>query len=202
MMLHAAIHWPELADPMLWPMAVSHAVYLHNHVPRTDTGISPHDLFTRVRWEQRKFHDLHVRGCPVYVLQKSIADGKKLPCWKPKSTRCQLMGLSNRHATSVPLVLYPVTGYITPQFHVVFDDWFSTIAMTYEKLPDFFTDTWYKLFGDSSYQYIDLDNNDAPNIEAPTTTDEAAQQSYTQRESDVAHAIGTHRPFAVLPSPS
>ena len=202
MMLHAAIHWPELADPMLWPMAVSHAVYLHNHVPRTDTGISPHDLFTRVRWEQRKFHDLHVWGCPVYVLQKSIADGKKLPRWKPRSTRCQLMGLSNRHASLVPLVLNPDTGYITPQFHVVFDDWFSTIAMTYEQLPDFFTDTWYKLFGDSSYQYIDLDNDDAPNIEAPTTTDEAAQQSYTQRESDVAHAIGTHRPFAVLPSPS
>ena len=33
MMLHAAIHWPEMAGPSLWPMAVQHAVFLHNHVP-------------------------------------------------------------------------------------------------------------------------------------------------------------------------
>ena len=32
-MLHAAIHWPGMADPSLWPMAVQHAVFLHNHVP-------------------------------------------------------------------------------------------------------------------------------------------------------------------------
>jgi transposase InsO family protein len=31
MMLHAAIHWPDVADSTLWPMAVAHAVYLYNH---------------------------------------------------------------------------------------------------------------------------------------------------------------------------
>ena len=45
-MLHAGIHWQEQADPALWPMAVAHAVYLHNHVPREDTGLSPYDMFT------------------------------------------------------------------------------------------------------------------------------------------------------------
>ena len=30
MMLHAGIHWPEQADPTLWPMAVKHAVYIYN----------------------------------------------------------------------------------------------------------------------------------------------------------------------------
>jgi hypothetical protein len=29
-MLHAAIHWPDVADTALWPMAVAHAVFLHN----------------------------------------------------------------------------------------------------------------------------------------------------------------------------
>ena len=29
MMLHSAIHWPNMADPALWPMAVQYAVYLH-----------------------------------------------------------------------------------------------------------------------------------------------------------------------------
>ena len=149
MMLHAAIHWPEMADTTLWPMAVSHATFLHNHVPSTDTGISPLDIFTKTRWEQRKFHDLHVWGCPVYVLHKTIADGKKLPRWRPRSTRSILMGLSSKHASTAPLVLNPNTGYITPQFHVVFDDWFSTIATSEDELPNFMSDDWHKLFGDS-----------------------------------------------------
>ena len=171
MMLHAAIHWPEMADPSLWPMAVAHATFLCNHVPSATHGISPHDLFTRTRWEQRKFHDLHVWGCPVYVLDKSMGDGKKLPRWQPRSNRCILMGLSTRHATTVPLVLNPSTGYITPQYHVVFDDWFTTIATSVEDKPDFSSDDWNKLFGESRYQYIEDD--DEENIEEPTQIDTA-----------------------------
>ena len=41
MMLHAAIHWPDMADPSLRPMAVQHAVFLHNHVPSPSTGLCP-----------------------------------------------------------------------------------------------------------------------------------------------------------------
>ncbi|KAI2492249.1 hypothetical protein MHU86_22313 [Fragilaria crotonensis] len=89
MMLHSAVHWPDVADATLWPMAVSHAIFLHNHVPDLATGLCPSDVFTKSRWEQRKYHDLHVWGCPVYALEKTIADGKKLPRWKPRSIRCQ-----------------------------------------------------------------------------------------------------------------
>jgi Integrase core domain. len=32
MIIHSAIHWPELVDTSLWPMAVSHAVFLWNHL--------------------------------------------------------------------------------------------------------------------------------------------------------------------------
>ena len=71
MMLPSAVHWPDVADTTLWSMAVSHAVFL---------DIWP---LPKSRWEQRKYHDLHVWGCPVYVLEKAIADGKKLPRWKP-----------------------------------------------------------------------------------------------------------------------
>jgi hypothetical protein len=64
MMLHAAIHWPQVADPQLWPMAVKQAIYLWNHMPVESTGISPHDLYTSSRWAQSKFQDVHVWGCP------------------------------------------------------------------------------------------------------------------------------------------
>ena len=29
MMLHSAIHWPEVSEPCLWPMAVQYATYLY-----------------------------------------------------------------------------------------------------------------------------------------------------------------------------
>ena len=151
MMLHSAIHWPDIADPTLWPMAVAHAVYLYNHMPSLETGISPADMFTKTRWEQRKFHDVHVWGCPVYVLDKTLSDGKKLPRWKPRSRRASNMGNSAKHASTVPLVLNPETGAITAQFHVVFDDWFATVVSTESDLPDLNSDDWTRMFGDSTY---------------------------------------------------
>jgi len=46
MMLHAAIHWPDMADPQLWPMSVAQAVFVYNHVPNPSTGIALVDIFT------------------------------------------------------------------------------------------------------------------------------------------------------------
>ena len=162
MMLHAAIHWPEMADPSQWPMAVLHAVFLYNHAPALGTGLSPHDLFTRTRWPQRKFHDLHVWGCPVYVLDKKISDGMKLPRWSPRSQRMINMGLSSKHSTMSPLVLNPASGAITPQFHVVFDDWFATIATSVHSLPDFNSSAWARMFGESQFQFSDDESDDTP----------------------------------------
>ena len=44
MMHHAALHWPDVADAELWPLAVQHAVYILNRLPRQDTGRSPLEL--------------------------------------------------------------------------------------------------------------------------------------------------------------
>ena len=41
-------------------MAVSHAAFLHNHMPNMEAGLAPVDIFTKSRWQQHKFHDLHV----------------------------------------------------------------------------------------------------------------------------------------------
>ena len=161
MMMHAGIHWPDVADPTLWPMAVKHACFLFNHVPSHVTGLSPQDLFSKTRWPQRKFLDLHVWGCPVYVLDKSLQDGKKIPRWKPRSNRSIYMGVSESHASTVPLVLNTSTGAITPQFHVVFDDWFATVPSDSGDIPDFNDNDWKKMFGESRFQYVldDLDKD-------------------------------------------
>jgi len=195
MMLHAAIHWPDTADPTLWPMAVQHAVFLYNHIPNPATGIAPIDIFTRTRWEQRKFRELHVFGCPVYVLSPKIADGKKLPRWTPRSKRQMNMGLSSKHASTVPLTLDLDTGYIKTNFHVVFDDWFSTVASDISQLPDFDSDEWNKLFGESVYQYI-LDDEDL--VDVIDLSGEPTPKLLERRES-VARAFDQLSPATPLP---
>jgi hypothetical protein len=195
MMLHAAIHWPDTADPSLWPLAVQHAVYLVNHMPNLTTGLSPIDIFSRTRWEQRKFRDLHVWGCPVYVLNASMADGKKLPRWKPRSDRQMNMGLSPKHASTVPLYLDLETGYIKTAFHVVFDDWFATVGSDVSQLPEFQSDEWYKLFGESTYQYP-LDEEDVAEI---IRLDDSPTPQTLERRESVARAFDAARPPQPLP---
>ena len=174
-------------------MADLHAVFLYNHVPDPSSGLSPSDVFTKARWPQKRFHDLHVFQSPAYILDKTIQDGKKIPHWKPRSKRCQFMGFSGSHATSAPLVLNTSTGSITPQFHVVFDDWFATVASSIANLPDFNSPMWQKMFGDSDFQYLDDE-------ETPLADD----SPFTDRSNRVTEAVETSsppQPLEVVPSP-
>ena len=179
MMIHAAIRWPDMADTSLWPMAVQHAVFLWNHVPSPTHGLSPADIFTRKTFPHAKFQDMHVWGCPVYALEKKLHDGNKLPRWAPRSKRCVYLGGAPSYATSVPLVLNPETGTITPQFHVVFDDGFHTVSADMSKFPDLNSDEWNKLFGDSALQYMPDENE----IELQTSMEHELEGA-----TDAAHA--------------
>ena len=51
------------------------------------------------------------------------------------------MGFSLQHSSNVPLVLNQTTCHISPQFHVVFDDGFSTVnsIAPSDTLPPFWT---------------------------------------------------------------
>ena len=43
-MFHAALRWPDRFDKHLWPFAMKHAVYLHNHTPRHSDKFSPIEI--------------------------------------------------------------------------------------------------------------------------------------------------------------
>jgi hypothetical protein len=79
LMIHAALHWPGVHDTCLWPMAVAHATCIHNHMPQRETGLSPYELPLRTNWERKELQDLYVWGCPTYVLDWRVQDGKKIP---------------------------------------------------------------------------------------------------------------------------
>ena len=70
----------------------------------------------------------HVWGCPTHVLEPKLQKpGVKIPKWDPRSRRGVNMGFSKMHSTQVGLVLNLLTGSVSPNFHVVFDDMFSTV---------------------------------------------------------------------------
>ena len=74
MMLHASIRWKDGIDSTLWPMATDYAAYIYNHMPDRN-GIAPADLFTGSQFPRHKLKDLHVWGCPVYVLDPTLQQG-------------------------------------------------------------------------------------------------------------------------------
>ena len=84
----------------------------------------------------------HTFGCPCYILDSRLADGNKIPKWDSRVRVGCYLGRSPQHARSVALVLNPQTGHVSPQFHVVFDDKFTTID-TFRK--GFQPNTWEKM---------------------------------------------------------
>ena len=158
MMMHQLIHWEDGFDMALWPYAMEQAVYIWNHLPREDSGLSPSELFFGVKdTNHDAIKNAKVWGCPLYVLNPKLQDGKKLPKWKAKSRRGLYLGVSPEHSSTVARVLNPDTGRITPQYHVVFDEAFSTVRppLTFDH---FGSDVWEVLVRHGLHQSLDADD--------------------------------------------
>ena len=126
-LLHAMNRWPSAVNVHLWPYALRFANDVYNAAPSIKTGRSPLESFsgTPVRPQVLNFHPPF---CPVYVLHSGLQGGGKRPNkWVRRSRVAIHLGFSPRHARSVALVLSLITGYVSPQFHLKFDDFFETV---------------------------------------------------------------------------
>jgi hypothetical protein len=112
----------------LWQFAVDYAVYLHNHLPLLDIRVSPLEKLTNnIFPNYNHLIRAHTFGCPVYVLDPRLQDSKKIPKWSMRSRRGVYLGVSKNHSSKVHLIINPDTGAISPQYHRIFDDSFSTV---------------------------------------------------------------------------
>ena len=80
LLLHAALNWKLGIGSSLWPLAVTYTAYLFNHLPNSK-GIELADLFTGQQVPPRQLLNCNTWVCPVYVLDPTLANSKKLPCW-------------------------------------------------------------------------------------------------------------------------
>ena len=70
----------------------------------------------------------HTFGCPCYVLDGRLQSGQGMvPKWEPRARMGIYVGRSPAHASNGGLILNPRTGHVLPQFHVVYDDNFTTV---------------------------------------------------------------------------
>ncbi len=135
-LLHAQRRWPKAIGSILWPFAWKHYERQHNHLSLDDNGRSPMQKFTGLDIIP-DLKDFHPFGCPVFVLDSRLqSEMSAIPKWEPRSRVGVYLGHSPCHAGSVALVLNPRTLRVSPQYHLVFDDEFSTVPyMTSGEVP-------------------------------------------------------------------
>lgn len=169
LMLKDLIDWPETADLALWPFALSYAIYLWNHMPKDNNSLAPIELFSRVKLpEYTSLQRAHVWGCPTYVLDARLQDSKKIPKWEPRSRRGKFLGFSTEHSSTVGLILNLSTGSVSPQWHVVFDDTYSTVHSVDSQEPvefeSFSVATWNKLVESGCERFAEASEDQHGNI--------------------------------------
>ena len=134
-LLHAISMWPSEITPEFWSFAFKLAVRIHNLTPDPLTGKTPYELFTG-EVPSHHLNDFRVFGCPVYVLEKNLADDNGFPKWKSRSHLGIYVGHSEQHSSNVIMVWNPVTKHVSPQYHVVLDEGFETIRPSDSALND------------------------------------------------------------------
>ena len=164
MMLHSIIHWPGEARLELWPMAMDQAIYLWNNSPKRGSRMAPTEIFTGMKFENyNHLQRAHVWGCPVYVLDPMLQDGKKVPKWLPCARRGLYVGVSQRHSTTVGHVLNLNTGHISDQYHCVYDDTFSTVSCPFGNpfnVDTFSDETWQRILESGYERHVNVEVDD------------------------------------------
>jgi hypothetical protein len=125
-LLHACTCWLQAVHFALWSYALHNATLLHNCLPVLEDGTSRLELFSSIRVGCNIKH-VHTFGCPVFALQNALASGNQLPQWSPCACLGINLGPSPIHARNVYLVLNLITGYVSPQYHCHFDNFFETM---------------------------------------------------------------------------
>jgi hypothetical protein len=190
-MLHVATHCPQHANVKYWPQAINYAAWVFNRLPNMESGIAPNEIRSGVCSPSSELSRAHIFGCPVYVLDASLQDRKKIPKWNPCARLGLFLGFSDLHSSQVPLVLNVATGHTSPQFHVIFDNKFETINSLPLHQP--LKKQWAQIitFGRECFMDVNYDESNHPIL--PSLSDiikSYSEAKRLQQENEPAVAIG------------
>jgi hypothetical protein len=103
-------------------------VWIYNRVPNCQSGLTLLELLTKSKADHRDLLRAHVWGCPAIVLEPQLQNDKKLPKWNRRAWAGQFLGYLDKHSSLVAIVHHLLTGYVSPQFHVIVDDLFDALV--------------------------------------------------------------------------
>jgi hypothetical protein len=117
------------------------------------------------------------------VLKPKLQNGQKLTKWNFWSRLGQFLGYLDKHSSLVANVRHLKTGFISPQYHVVFDDFFESVFSSGP--DDAVVDAIYKDLHGSSYKVYATDKYDAHNnlVYKPPPLDEVWLDAESQEQS-------------------
>jgi len=108
---------------------MDYVVWLYNHTPcHRNSGLAPMEIFCGTHLNCKYLCHAKVFGCPTYILDPKLQDGTKIPNWSPHAHLGQFLGFSRHHSSSVGVIRNLHTNYVMPQFHVVYNQHFFTVA--------------------------------------------------------------------------
>ncbi len=128
LLLHAKQMLPEYISTILWPFALKCCEDCLNNLVHCADNQTPYETLAGLDSSKIIMLNFHTFGCPCYVLDHRLQSGiGTVPKWEPRTRMGIYVGHSPPHASNVALILNPRTGHVSPQFHVVFDDDFTTV---------------------------------------------------------------------------
>jgi hypothetical protein len=143
---------PEYILTILWPFALKCSEDRLNNLVHCADGWTPFQTITSLDLGKIEATNFHTFGCPYYVLDHRLQSGNSMiPKWEPRAQMGLYVGRLPSHAANVSLILNPCTGHVSPQFHVVFDDDFTTVPyLRTATIPPF----WAELVSASSKLHV------------------------------------------------
>ena len=128
MLIHATHRWKSHITTNLWPYAIRLGNQDYNDTPLLGNaqGKNPTQLFTSTEVQENPKH-WKPFGCPTFVLTPALRAPQCIHHkWKHQSELGIYLGPSPVHHRNLALILNPVTGLVSPQFHFRFDPEFTT----------------------------------------------------------------------------
>jgi hypothetical protein len=72
-----------------------------------------------------------------YVLHTKFQDGISIPKWEPRARLGKFLVFSLEHSSLIGLTHNLLTNHISPQFHLIYDEKFSTVPATLQDASTF-----------------------------------------------------------------
>ena len=129
MLVHASRKWKGSITTNLWPYALRMANEVYNNSPcfQLQNKMTPLQRVSGTSVQVNKKH-FKTFGCPVYVLDNQLQLGKPFAKWKERARMGIYLGQSPQHNRNIALVLNRDNGLVSPQFHIICDNNFTTVV--------------------------------------------------------------------------